>query len=107
MFDHLSPAARDALSLSDADRISYIQGPGWIGYPRAKEILMALEDLIRHPRIHRMPNMLIAGETNNGKTAIAERFLALHPASDNSGDDHIRVPVVYVQAPPNASEAGL
>jgi hypothetical protein len=51
-----------------------------------------------------MPNLLIFGETNNGKTALAQRFVQRH--LPRLGDDRnaSRVPVVVMQAPPAPEE---
>ncbi|WP_417924871.1 TniB family NTP-binding protein [Collimonas pratensis] len=43
--------------------------------------------------MHRMPNLLLVGRTNNGKAQILKRFRALHLASDNIGEDAVSVPV--------------
>src|SRR5258705_8898580 len=65
---HLSPAVRAALELSDEERIQRVRSPRWIGYPMAKRVLDRLEDLLTYPQTHRMPGLLLVGETNNGKT---------------------------------------
>jgi hypothetical protein len=82
-----------------------VRQPHWIGYTRSKRILEKLEDLFCYPRVDRMPNLLIVGETNNGKTMIASRFQRLHPAADNANGDHALVPVLLVQAPPAPDES--
>lgn len=102
--DHLNASARDALKLSDQERIEKIRSDRWIGYPKAKQILAKLEDLLIYPRTQRMPNILIVGETNNGKTMLAQRFQQLHPAEDNPSGDGIIAPVLVVQAPPVPDE---
>ncbi len=104
---HLTEKAAEKLALPDAFRIEHIRKPRWIGYTRANEILQKLEDLLHYPRQPRMPNMLLIGKTNNGKTAIIERFLQLHPAQANIQGDSIQVPVLAIQAPPGPDEAGL
>jgi hypothetical protein len=86
------------------ERIERIRASRWIGYPRAKAILDKLEDLLIYPKTHRMPNLLIVGETNNGKTMLVQRFRKQHPASDNPGGDGIFVPVLVIQAPPVPDE---
>lgn len=91
----------------DADteeRIWHIRSPHWIGYPQAEHILNKLEDLLVYPKIHRMPNLLIVGDTNNGKTMLAHRFLRKHPADQNLDGDSVLVPVLLVQAPPVPDE---
>ena len=101
---HLSEAAAKLLALSDAERVERIRASRWIGYPRAKAVLDKLEDLLIYPKTHRMPNLLIVGETNNGKTMLIQRFRKQHPASDNPSSDGIVVPVLVIQAPPVPDE---
>jgi len=102
--DHLSSAVRTALESSNEERIKRVRSPRWIGYPTAKRILDRLEDLLTYPRTHRMPGLLLVGETNNGKTMIINRFRQLHPAQDNPEGEAITLPVLIVQAPPTPSE---
>jgi hypothetical protein len=49
---------------SAQERIQSLQFPVWIGYSRAQAILRQLEYLLRHPPVHRMPNLLIVGRSN-------------------------------------------
>jgi hypothetical protein len=102
---HLNTAARAALDLPTAERIEHIRRSRWIGYPRAKQLLAKLDDLLTHPKTHRMPNLLIVGDTNAGKTMLANRFVQLHPADDNPDGDAVIVPVLVVQAPPGPDES--
>ena len=59
-----------------------------------------------HPVCRRAPgrirpgNLLIVGATNNGKTAIAERFLRDHPQHPSGDGEHEVFPVLLVQMPP-------
>jgi len=101
---HLNADTVELLALSNAERIRRIRSPRWIGYPRAKEILAKLEDLLIYPKSHRMPNLLIVGDTNNGKTMLVERFQTRHPADDNPDGEGAKVPVLVVQAPPVPDE---
>ncbi len=72
--EHLLIGIRRVLTLSKKERIHHIQKDNWIGYSRAKQALNKLNDLYEHPQRHRMPNLLIIGPTNNGKTMIIEKF---------------------------------
>ena len=99
--------AEDALLQSDNERIQFIKGDHWIPYDRASEVLEKMTSLLSHPRILRMPNLLIIARTNNGKTQILRRFQELNPANDNIGGEAISVPVVYVQAPSDPDERRL
>ncbi len=103
-YSHLNASAVEALGLSDVDRVHRIRSERWIGYPKAKQVLAKLEDLLIYPRTHRMPNLLIVGDTNNGKTMLAQRFKSLHPAIDNPSGEGVQVPVLLVQAPPVPDE---
>jgi type II secretory pathway predicted ATPase ExeA len=100
----LNDTARAALELSNEERIHHINSEHWIGYTRAKEILDRMEYLLTFPKKHRMPNLLIVGETNNGKTMIVNRFQAKHQAYDNKDEDAITLPVFVIQAPARPDE---
>lgn len=105
--NRLSENATQALSLSMEERIAYIQSPRWIGYSRAKVILDRLEDLMIYPKKHRMPNVLIVGDTNNGKSMVINRFASKHEAFDCPDKGSIHVPVVLIECPPVPSEGRL
>jgi hypothetical protein len=105
--EHLLPVTRSWLTLGDEERIYQMNRDLWIGYPQAKIVLSKMEELFAHPRISRMPNMLLVGRTNNGKTQILRRFQELHPASDNVGGEAISVPVLFVQTPSTPDERRL
>lgn len=97
--DFLHPRTRQLLGQSSEARLRDVMSPKWIGYHRAKEALAKLEGLFSHPKTHRMPNLMIHGPTNNGKTMIVRRFLRDHPPSDNPGGDAVEVPILLVQMP--------
>jgi hypothetical protein len=103
--DHLNESAKATLALSDQERIDFIRRPRWIGYTKAKEVIAQLENLLTYPKTHRMPNLLLVGETNNGKTMIVNRFHQLHPVIDDPDTEQCQWPVLVVQAPPVPSEA--
>jgi hypothetical protein len=74
----------------------------WIGYTRAHAILAKLDSLLEYPSMHRMPNLLIVGRTNNGKTMIIDRFLQ---SQKRRADGSKRsASIVSVQAPPVPEE---
>lgn len=102
---HLLPKAAAYLDRPTSERIAYIRSPLWIGYPRAQETLDRLENLLTHPKSHRMPNLLIIGDTNNGKTMLVQRFCNRHKPEDNPDGEAAVVPVLYVQAPPVPDES--
>lgn len=101
----LTKNAQAATELSLEDRIAYIRKPKWFEYRKARETLEKLEDLMVYPKNDRMPNLLIAGHTNNGKTTLVKRFLDRYPACDNPDGGAIKVPVFYTMAPPVPDES--
>ena len=107
MSAHLTAKAAESLKLTDDERIVRILSPKWIGYSAAQTVLNKLSDLLVHPKTHRMPNMLIIGETNNGKTMIAKKFCKMHPPDLNEGGNAAKIPVLFVQAPPVPDEGRL
>ncbi|WHI44627.1 TniB family NTP-binding protein [Microbulbifer sp. VAAF005] len=107
LLEHLHPRIHNVVELDRQARIQWIKEPRWIGYPRAQEVLSKLDDLVRHPKESRMPNMLLVGRTNNGKTKLVRHFANLNQASENPEGEHIIAPVIYIQAPPSPSEAGF
>lgn len=102
---HLLQKAAVYLDHSDSERIAYIRSPRWIGYPVAQNILDQLENLLTHPKSHRMPNLLIIGDTNNGKTMLVQRFCSRHKPEDNPDGEAAVVPVLFMQAPPIPDES--
>ena len=73
------PATRPLADESSEQRIRRIRTDRWIAYARAERRSRALEDLLTFPKRTRMPNLLLVGPTNNGKTMIVEKFRRTHP----------------------------
>jgi hypothetical protein len=103
---HLHPSVRRFADEDAPSRIRRIRTDRWIGYARAEAVLAALEDLLSFPKRTRMPNLLLVGPTNNGKTMIVEKFRRAHPgtAAGESGDGIALFPVVKAQMPPGPDE---
>ena len=98
---HLLPTAQGLARLPADERIQRLRADRWIGYPRAVEALNRLETLYAWPNKQRMPNLLLVGPTNNGKSMIVEKFRRTHPASSDADQGHI--PVLVVQMPSEPS----
>ena len=93
---HLLPAAQGLARLPADERIQRLRADRWIGYPRAVEALNRLEALYAWPNKQRMPNLLLVGPTNNGKSMIVEKFRRTHPASsDVSAAKSTYLPSLY------------
>lgn len=105
-YAHLHPSVRHLADEDASSRIRRIRTDRWIGYARAEAVLAALEDLLSFPTRTRMPNLLLVGPTNNGKTMIVEKFRRAHPgtAAAESEDGLSLLPVVKVQMPPGPDE---
>jgi len=100
--DHLAPGAQELARQSDDVRIERILADRWIAYVRATEAIKKLEWLLRHPKRLRMPNLLLVGPTNNGKTMITERFRREHGKPKHSDPGVDVIPVLRVQTPNTA-----
>ncbi|MFZ6814934.1 TniB family NTP-binding protein [Undibacterium sp. Rencai35W] len=88
-------------------RIRSLHESTWIGYGRAIEIRNTLEQLLVHPAKHRMPNLAIIGETNNGKTMLLKNFLRRHAPNPDPTIDIVSLPVLMIQTPPDPDETRL
>ncbi len=95
---HLDEAVRPDLTLSDSERIARIDRDRWIGY-RAREAFDELDRILRSERRQRPDNLLIIGASNNGKTAIARRFLARRLPPEDATAQMSTIPVTMIQAP--------
>ncbi|MCF3945784.1 TniB family NTP-binding protein [Acidiphilium iwatense] len=96
---HLDAATRRLLALTDAQRITCIDRDLWIGYGRARDAHNRLERILRSERRMRPDNLLIVGASNNGKTAIARRFLARHTMAEDPAAERAAIAVALIQAP--------
>ena len=94
---HLRPEVRALALLGDGERVQHVRADRWIGYPQAHEALGQLETLFSWPTRQRMPNLLLVGPTNNGKSMIIEKFRRAHPQV--SHPDREQIPVLVVQMP--------
>ena len=98
---HLHDAAQQVARLPAAERLRHVRADRWIGYTRATEALARLETLFEWPARQRMPNLLLTGPTNNGKSMIIEKFRRTHPPKSCPDREHI--PVLAVQMPSDPS----
>lgn len=107
-YQHLDTKTLPLLDLTDDERIAYIRTPRWIGYEHANSILEQLQELLRWPKVSRMPNYIVLGDTNNGKSMLLEHFTAINPPVSLDEDMvELEVPVIYTQAPTKPNESAL
>jgi hypothetical protein len=90
---HMDTAARRMLRLNDSQRIACVDRDLWIGYGRAHDAHERLERTLRSERRMRPDNLVIVGASNNGKTAIARRFLSRHITAEDPMAEHASLPV--------------
>ena len=69
-------------------------------------LLLNKYGLLKFPKRLRMPNLLIVGDSNNGKTTIAHRFFRKHgmPIEENGV---LIKPVIFANAPASTNEKDL
>ena len=105
--EHVLPEFRYVLTLTDRERMRFTERPFWIQYPAAKSVLDTLQWLLQVPKRARMPNLLLIGDPNNGKTTILEKFSKDFGQGCVNDDDEPEKPVVVAEAPPVADEKSL
>jgi hypothetical protein len=100
-YPHLHDSVRALAEEGDEGRIRRIRADRWLGYVRADAALAAFEDLLSFPKRTRMPNLLLCGPTNNGKSMILQKFSRAHPliAAGTTADRIAEVPVLKIQMP--------
>lgn len=102
---HLHDKTREiVLNSSDKERIASTRKFKWIGYTEATKIMKKLDVLMNYPRSHRMPNMLLVGDSNNGKTVLLNRFSRLNESYLKSDTNELVCPTIMIQAPPEPDE---
>lgn len=102
--EKLTPIAKEYLNKPLEERVQKSKEQVWIPYPQALNILDELEELFNHPKKDRMPNLLIVGSTNNGKTTIINQFMAKHPMYL---DIYTVIPIIKISAPISPSHTAL
>lgn len=97
--NYLNKEIEQIAMLGSTERINRILAYKWIGYSKAREVHQTMEYLLIHPKVTRMPNMLLTSQTNNGKTQCLQRFFDAHKPVITADTKRITIPVLYVQAP--------
>lgn len=74
LYEHLIPEIREVAGDYDYKRIAFLEKDIWINYSAADEALKKLHVLYKARKRVRMPNLLVIGPTNNGKSMVIEKF---------------------------------
>lgn len=98
---HLHESAWRVARLPAEERLRHVRADRWIGYSRATAALERLETLYGWPDKQRMPNLLLIGPTNNGKSMIIEKFRRAHPPITHP--EREQIPVLTMQMPSEPS----
>jgi hypothetical protein len=111
--EHLHESALSVLGLPDNERIAYLYEPRWVSYERADSILSLLQELLNRPKKPRLENLLLVGESNNGKTTLISKFYKDNPykilngqTATDLGAKVVR-PVLLCDAPSKPDEKAL
>ncbi|MDD0824291.1 TniB family NTP-binding protein [Mannheimia sp. AT1] len=106
-YEYIHEKFRHLVSASNQERIEFLDEPRWIGYPVANQIVENLVSLMNKPKRPRMFNLLVVGDSNNGKTTLIRHFYDLYGQTYiDSLSDGVR-PVILAEAPPSANEKEL
>ncbi|MBB3224466.1 TniB family NTP-binding protein [Pseudoduganella umbonata] len=106
VLSHLAPDAMAALELPSDERDDFCKKDRWIGYERATQIMQQLDEVLLYPRTLRMPNVLIVGQSGNGKSAILKQFCDRHPVQITAAGDPV-APVLPISMPETPDEAEI
>ncbi|TGD78237.1 TniB family NTP-binding protein [Hymenobacter wooponensis] len=109
--EHLNSSTADWLDKPDAERIRAILVDKWVVYTLAQHVLDYLAFLQAHPAVDRMPNLLLYGDTGNGKTRLLQYYAnANKPQFQPRKQPSLQPqawPVLYLQAPAVPDERRL
>jgi type II secretory pathway predicted ATPase ExeA len=106
-YEHLHAATRPFADEDVQSRTRRIRTDRWIGYAQATGAIAEMEELLTFPKRMRMPNLLLVGQTNNGKTMIVEKFRRAHKitSAKNTANGVAIVPVLRMQMPAGPDES--
>lgn len=97
---HLGTSARDVIGLSPEERIARMQSRRFTEYPRCRMVLDLLSDQVNQPSGVVKPNLLVWGESGQGKSTIMKKHLRDHPAVFDKQTGVRRAAVVGLEMPP-------
>lgn len=106
-YSHLDEKTNRVMELTAEERIEHLDKPFTLMYPKLSNLMQLLSHYLGIPKKTRMPNLLIIGDSNNGKTTAIREFCEEYPKAmyeDDEGISRVRRPVLSMQAPHVADE---
>src|ERR1019366_6586301 len=85
----------------------YIRADRWIGYPRARQAVAKLDELMAWPKRQRMPNLAIVGPTNMGKSMTIERFSRKHGGRSTPDGELVEFLSIQMPAVPTVARVAM
>ncbi len=99
-YAHLGPAAAEFIDGSAEERIARILSRRFTDYPRCQEVLQIMKDQLQQPKGCLKPNLLIWGESGQGKSTIIQKHVREFPPVFDKTAGIRRTPVVAIEMPP-------
>ncbi|GLR77465.1 TniB family NTP-binding protein (plasmid) [Azospirillum oryzae] len=99
-YRHLGPSALEVIALSPEERIVRMQGRRFTEYPRCRFVLDLMLEQLEQPAGTIKPNLLIWGESGQGKSTIMAKHLRDHPAVFDKKTGVRRTATVGLEMPP-------
>lgn len=100
-YDHLHSKTKEVINKSDHERLMFMSQPVWLNYDNANILLERMERIMKYPIYPRVESLLVIGESNSGKTSIANQFFKLHGETYIDEFDEPHMPVLLFDAPAN------
>lgn len=97
----LLPETREALDFDLEGKLDYMDTHKFIPYPKAVEILDAMERCLKGKRKPHMPSYVVSGDSHNGKTSLIHEFMLRHPPTNGMDSDPLEVIAVEAPREPN------
>ena len=99
-YPHLADKAKGQVNLSDSERIRIIKSGSFVKLDRSIDVLNQMQEFVDHPKVARMPGMLLVGPAFSGKTTILKELCALYPPDYLPESEITNYPVLMIEAPP-------
>ena len=106
-YEYVHEKFRHLVTASNQERTEFLDEPRWVGYAVANKIIDNLVSLMNKPKRPRMFNLLVVGDSNNGKTTLIRHFYDLYGRGFVDSQSDGVIPVLLAESPPSANEKEL